>query len=465
MKKRFIALTDIYRKPGDKQIEIDDVESMIRLLLYSNEIDIEGLIPTSSCFYKGGNEYDRQVILDIIDAYETVKPNLDKHADGYPSPDALRSVTVCGIPRFGRSCGNGFGEEKYNDNPGVNRIIDAVDKDDPRPVWVGLWGGANTLAQAVWKAWKTRTETEFNTFLSKLRVYGISDQDRGGVWMRRMFGDRLFYIVSPSAGTALGAAAFVNSTWFGFAGDGIEKKYMHPKQGCRGAQSALVAKPWLRENICGDTPYRKIYPLPTVAMEGDTPTYLGLIQNGLQDMEHPDWGSWGGRYELYLPDKAPPFAKKELYPLWTDVVDTVELADGTTETSNYATIWRWRESVQRDFAARMCWTEADDYKKANHAPIVQLKTPTALTVKCGEQVPLSAQGTYDPDGDSLFFRWFNYKEAGSYHTVIAVENADQIEATFTAPDEPCSLHFILEVKDSGAPSMTSYARILVTVNS
>lgn len=57
MKARYIALTDIYREPEDKQPEIDDVESMCRLLLYSNDIEIEGLIATTSfCYRKGGTE-------------------------------------------------------------------------------------------------------------------------------------------------------------------------------------------------------------------------------------------------------------------------------------------------------------------------------------------------------------------------------------------------------------------------
>ena len=96
-KKRFVALTDIYRKRDDKQSEIDDVESMLRLLLYANEIDIEGLIPCSSMFYAGGKPEDVKVVHDIIDAYEEVKPNLDVHATGYPTAEYLRSVTVPGI--------------------------------------------------------------------------------------------------------------------------------------------------------------------------------------------------------------------------------------------------------------------------------------------------------------------------------------------------------------------------------
>lgn len=456
MKKRFIALTDIYRKPDDKQSEIDDVESMIRLLLYANEIDLEALIPASSMFYAGGKEEDVKVVHDIIDAYEQVKPNLDIHAEGYPSADYLRSITVPGI------VGTGYADAKYNDNPGVNRIIEVVDREDERPVWVGLWCGCNTLAQAVWKVSQTRSQAELNKFLSKLRVYGISDQDKSGIWLRRTYGDRLFYIVSPSGGNFPSCFQFMFSTWQGISIDGMSKSDK-PKKGYRGARKDLVTKEWLTKNIYGQSPYRKLYPMPTVLMEGDTPSYLGLIPNGLNDMDHPDYGGWGGRYQYGIPPKAPFLGKKELYPIWYDSKDTIELADGSTETSNFATIWRWREGYQHDFAARMLWTETPEYKDANHPPVVKLNMPNELTVKVGEKVTLSAEGSYDPDGDALTYKWYNYKEAGNYSQVVKAEKSDQAVAAFPAPNSACTLHFILELRDNGTPALTRYARVIVHV--
>lgn len=461
-KKRFIALTDIYRLPEDKQPEIDDVESMCRLILYSNDIDLEGLIATSSfCYRGGGKESDRKIILDIIDAYEKVKPNLDVHAKGYPDPDYLRSITFCGIAEYGKKLGVGFGDEKYNDNPGVNHIIQVIDKKDDRPVWFGLWGGCNTLAQAVWKVWKTRTETEFDKFIRKIRVYGISDQDKGGIWMRENFGDRLFYIVSPSAGNYLGAAAFMHATWQGisfdyFGGRKVRKSFA-------GARNDMITNEWIKKNFCGTTPYRAVYPVPTMAMEGDTPSYLGLIPNGLSDMEHPDWGGWGGRYEYYRPEKAPIFGKKEKYPIWTNADDTIEIGNGQTTTGNHATIWRWREAFQNDFLCRLRWTEESEFGKAPHAPIVKLKTDDQITVKCGEKIVLSAEESEDPNGYGLKFHWFNYKEAGTYSEVIRIENNGRAEVSFIAPTKSGELHFIVEVTNEAAPAVTRYARIIVKV--
>ena len=100
-------------------------------------------------------------------------------------------------------------------------------------------------------------------------------------------------------------------------------------------------------------------------MEGDSPTFMYLIDNGLGCAEHPDWGSWGGRYELYQPRTERWFIEPETRPIWTDAQDEVMGCDGSWHTSNKATIWRWREAYQNDFAARMDWT-VKDYDEANH---------------------------------------------------------------------------------------------------
>ena len=63
----------------------------------------------------------------------------------------------------------------------------------------------------------------------------------------------------------------------------------------------------------------------------------------------------------------------------------------------------------------------------------------------------------------LHYHWFNYREAGSYTSVVRLIDADKPIASFTAPDSVCSLHFILELKDSGMPALTRYGRIIVNV--
>ncbi len=381
LKKRLIVLTDI-----SKGIENDDIASMVRLLLYSNVIDIEGLIACTSCWVKrGGTQREKGIILKIIDAYEKVKDNLDIHQSGFPSPSYLRNITCCGIPKYGQELGRGFGEEKLSENEGVKQIIQAVDKNEERPVWIALWGGANTLAQALWKVRETRTKEEMDIFLSKIRVHAISDQDAAGHWIRKEFNSKIFYICSPSP--AKGAAYYCHATWPGISADRAQhgSEDGRKNKGFDGAEESFVSKKWLRKNIKNCGIYGKRYPLPRFIMEGDTPSYLGLIPNGLNDAEYPGYGGWGGRYEYYIPDEKY-IGVIELYPLWTNASDTVTGIDGKEHCSPQATIWRWRKAFQHDFAARMDWTRSSVYDSANHSPVVKIAHSNIIQAKSGEKV-------------------------------------------------------------------------------
>ena len=71
------------------------------------------------------------------------------------------------------------------------------------------------LAQALWKVQKTRTPAALATFVARLRVYTISDQDDSGPWLRKTF-PTLFYITSPGVGSG---GAYHHSTWSGISGD------------------------------------------------------------------------------------------------------------------------------------------------------------------------------------------------------------------------------------------------------
>ena len=209
-------------------------------------------------------------------------------------------------------------------------------------------------------------------------------------------------------------------------------------------------------------------------MEGDTPSFLGLVRNGLNAPEHPDWGGWGGRYEFYTPRTQKWFAEPETRPFWTDAQDEVLGLDGNWHTGNHATIWRWRSAFQNDFAARMDWT-IKPYPDANHPPVPKLGHSAQLAAKPGERVNLSARGSTDPDGNALSYLWFCYGEPGTFTTSnarsgqpVAIENADKPSAWFTVPTSRVlrngTMHIILAVTDRGTPPLTRYQRVIVTVN-
>jgi hypothetical protein len=442
IKTRILVLTDIENEP-------DDAMSMVRFLTYANEFDVEGLVATTSCWQR--DQIADWRIREIVEAYGKVQDNLLKHAPGYPSNEKLLNLIKRGYPDFGMKA---VGDDKNSE--GSDWIIEVVDRPDPRPVWVTVWGGANCLAQALYKVKQTRSEKDLKTFIKKLRVYTISDQDDSGPWMRETFPD-LFYIVSPGF-EENGGGGYHYATWPGISGDKFHGRF-------RGPDFSLVSNETLDENIRKNHgPLGAEYPWVKYLMEGDTPSFLYLIPNGLSDPEHPNYGSWGGRYELYTPRKQKWHYQQEIRPIWTDAVDEVLAPDGFHYTSNHATIWRWREAYQHDFFARMDWC-VKSFEEANHPPVVQLKHSSQMEVKSGEPVRLSAEGSKDPDGDKLSYHWIYYREPSTYLGMIKFEVDSMQKVDFEAPkvEKEVTLHFILSVRDTGLPELTRYQRVIVTV--
>jgi len=441
---RLFVLSDIQNEP-------DDAQSLVRLLVHANHYDLEGLIATTSCWLRDRTAAWR--MHEIVDAYAQVQANLDRHEPGFPAPAMLKGLIGEGVPHFGMT-GVGAG----HDSDGSARLIAAVDRNDPRPLWVSVWGGANTLAQALWRVRQDRTPAELAAFVAKLRVYAISDQDDSGPWIREQF-PSLFYIVSPGF-EEQGGGAYHYATWVGISGDAFHGRFDGPDFG-------LVNNDWVEANLRRDHgPLGAEYPLIEYMMEGDTPSWIHLFANGLGDSEHPDWGGWGGRYAYYTPATRPWFHQPETRPIWTDVVDEVVVADGSTRTTNQATVWRWREAMQNEFAARMDWTvKAPD--EANHPPVAALTHATRLQIAPGSLLPLDASASVDPDGDALAYQWFIYREAGSYAGNAQLDSVTSVRATLRVPraayDHPGDLHVILAVTDTGEPALTRYQRVIVSV--
>jgi hypothetical protein len=449
-RNRLIVLTDIEADP-------DDTQSLIRLLLYSNVIDIKGLIATTSVWKK--TSVAPESIKKIIQDYGKVQPNLIKHEAGFPNSETLLRLVKRGLPKYGMQ---GVGEGK--DSEGSQWIIKVLEEKDERPLWISVWGGANTLAQALYKIKNTQTETDAKKLIAKLRIYTISDQDDSGIWIRNNFPD-LFYIVSPGDDYGSATWSAINTVVKGINNDEISNN-------------------WLAQNIQqGHGPLGTAYPDVAYGMEGDTPSWLNLIPNGLSEPERPDWGGWGGRYELYKPDLAA--IKKgdsgvplepETREIWTNATDSFSpyidneygravRKDTVTFADNKVTLWRWRDDFQNDFAARMDWC-AKSYQNANHPPVPILGHPEQITVKSGEGFGLDASGSCDPDGDNLSYLWFNYPEAGSYKKPIKIDSAENARGVYViAPkvEKAETAHFILRVTDKGMPRLSGYKRVIVEI--
>jgi hypothetical protein len=446
---RLIVLSDI-------EAEIDDTQSFVRLLLYSNEIDLKGLIATTSVWKR--TSVAPEAIKKVIHAYARVLPNLLKHDSGFPDAEKLLGLVKQGLPTYGMT---GVGEGK--DSEGSDWIVKVLEEKDERPLWISVWGGSNTLAQALLKIKRSKSAAEAKKLIAKLRVYTISDQDDSGIWMRNNFPD-LFYIVSPGDD-------YFSSTWIAITSF------------IKGVSNEKISNSWIAENIQqGHGPLGVEYPDVAWGMEGDTPSWLALIPNGLNVPGHPEWGGWGGRYEFYKPDfskqkkgnSGAPF-EPESRAIWTNAIDSYTpfisnnygraiRPDSLTFTDNKVSLWRWRDDFQNDFAARMDWC-TKPYNEANHPPIPVLSQADEIIVRSGEEFTLDAIGSADPDGDHLSFLWFSYPEAGSYKKKIEtpVENGHSVSIKAPTVDKPETAHFILKVSDKGTPSLSRYKRIIVTI--
>ncbi|KAJ5267062.1 hypothetical protein N7478_009870 [Penicillium angulare] len=462
-KPRVFILSDISNEP-------DDAESLVRYLLYSNQFQTEGLVACTSTWMK--NKVCPQDMHKIVDGYEKVVDKLNAHSnpkDPYPSAQSLKSLIKKGAESYGMTAVG-------NDIPlseGGELLLERILAPINEPLWILCWGGTNVLASVLLKIQNTHSAADALKLRSKLRVYTISDQDDTGAWIRNNYPD-LFYICSVHGWNQYGMAA-----WCGISGEGW---YGFDKGG---PDASKISKAWIKENI-QIGPLGSTYPDYMFIPEGDTPTFLYIIQNGLGVPERPQYGSWGGRY--IATDIS---GKGTANGHFSDTVDEVIGLDGQKHKSNHATIWRWRDAFQTDFAARMQWSLSSDLSKANHHPVVVLNgqkglEPLSFELEAGSTFQLDASASYDPDpNDKLTFKWYQYRDPSatqwSVHHEVGLleirtlnEAGSIVEVKIPPPDKCCVelisraavpkgqvLHLVLEVQDNGSPNLISYRRVII----
>ncbi|MFW6290276.1 MAG: nucleoside hydrolase-like domain-containing protein, partial [Mariniphaga sp.] len=428
---RVVILTDV------STWETDDSESLVRLLVHADLFEIEGLVFTTGWSLDPIREDFIDLIYTAIDAYEKDLPNLLKRSGqkrhvkdesqqkiGYwPGPEYLRNRTVVGSKRRGMKY---IGED--NDSPGSDLIIKMADEKDERPVWVLAWGGANTLAQAIWRVQQERSQEELKDFLQKLRVYTITDQDRdqrtefdisAHQWMRREFEKDLFFIWDECAWK------FQNGT----GRENWEEYAAHiQNHGSLGS----------------------VYPKYKYGVEGDTPSFLHVLPNGLNDPEIPDHAGWGGYFEWR---KGP---DSETYA-YTNHQSPVYDICRKYETYFYPATFN-------NFAARMDWAKEG---QGNRNPVVIINKNEGFEIlknkpEQGENITLDASKSYDPDGDKLTYRWWVLPEAGTYKQEVEISGSNSARAEVKIPFDSAgkTFHVICEVTDNGTHNLTSYRRII-----
>jgi hypothetical protein len=433
LKPRLVVCTDI--APAD--VEPDDMESMVRLMTYADCFEIEALITSVgwNCdpYPKEWVEY----LTRVIEAYRKDVPNLMARSGqkkflplkkengqqkiGYwPSADYIKSRALIGSEHGGiKAIGEG------NDSPGSEMLIRLADEDDPRPIYVAAWGGANTLAQAIWRVKQTRSDEEVKSFVRKFRLFTITDQDMqysmrmnraysSHMWLRKDFQNDLQFI------------------W---------------DEGAWQEQCELGKRHWQQhqEMIQGKGALGKEYPTYKWGVEGDTPSFLYVMPNGLNDPEDPHQCGWAGYHERGL-------CADSLTTAWTSWQEPLR-------SISVAYKQRFYPDELNDFCARMQWAAEG---KGNHNPQVAIAS-LHITAKVGDTIRLDASKSFDPDGDALSFLWWQQSEIGT--TKVMIDQSDQSVAILRIPTDAKddTIHIICEVHDNGPFHLVAYRRVIIDI--
>lgn len=460
--------------------ELDDSNSLIRYLLYSTDFRTEGLIYASSgVHWKGdgqgtkwfvaGREYTRngldicpceswrwaegeRFIDDVVERYEQAYPNLKAHHAGYPSPAELKSKIRVGNVEFDG--------DFSKDTPGSDLIKQLLLDDDEGPLYLLAWGGGSTIARAL-KSIEDQyaTTPQWPAIREKVSRKAII----------QAFGDQDNTIGS-----------YIQPTW-----PQIEFRQMATRTygyGARGAvqpqDQVYLTAGWTRENVSSRGPLGEFYRVwgdgkqmvendifdyfgfsgmnadqlrsmgyqvwtpvqeqGSWISEGDTSTFMNLLDNGLRSCQDASFGGWGGRGAVDAgpngPD--PQFASARFFG-----------------------------AAQRDFAARLRWAVTPTFGGANHEPRVTIAGPLDVTARPGETLRLRGEVS-DPDGDAVTVRWWQYTDADTYAGQVALSDPASLATGVQVPSDARpgdTIHLILEASDDGSPSLTRYQRVVVTV--
>jgi hypothetical protein len=480
--------------------ELDDNNSLIRFLLYSCDLDVEGLIYASSGYhwkgdgkgtkwYVPGREYARfgldtcpctswrwanneRYIDNAVDAYAKVYASLKVHNAEYPDPGKLKSKI-----RFGNI---EFDGNISKESPGSELIKSLILDDKPGKLYITAWGGQSTIARAL----KSIQEQYENTTQWDLIKEKISRK----------------VVLLPSGDQDDSYAKYIKPNW-----PDIEYRQFFggPNYGY-GAQ--LRAKPqdsiyltslWMKENVSDRGPLGALYrvwgdgkqmvkgdvmdyfgftgytdqqlrqmgyvvwmPVQEKGSwlgEGDDGTFMNMPANGLRAFENASYGGWGGRA----------ITEREMTSLSLSPTDTSQqsmVAMLSRLNKITGTLPDFFPAAQRDFAARLKWSVTSKYSDANHAPVVTIEGPLNILASAGQTIKLNGNVT-DPDGNKVSIKWWQLR-VGTCPGEITLSNENTPAVKVLIPKDAASgqtIHLILEATDDGSPALTRYSRVIITI--
>jgi len=508
--------------------ELDDNNTILRAILYSSEMRIEGLVYAGSQFHwrgdgKGttqyipGREYtrlglcpctswrfspDERFIDNIVNAYAKAYRNLKIHQRDYPSPAYLKSRIKWGNVDFDG--------DFSHDSDGSNLIKSLLLDNVPGPLYVTAGGGESTIARAL------------------RSIYGQYASTPQWETVREKVSRKL--IIIPSGDQDGTEASYIRPNWpevriYEFTG----LDFGYGAQNRTSAEDKIYFTPeWTQENILDRGPLGALYrvwgdgkqmvkgdrtdyfglagysseqleqmgymvwlppePKGSFLGEGDTPTFINLVGNGLRAWENPQWGGWGGRmhpggpgFSLFGPP--PPVVPADasgvargLAPAGSDAnrpgptqkqpsIDLSNFHFPAVPARIAAINARFFAAAENDFAARLQWSVTPKFGDANHPPVVRIKGPLTILASPGSTVQLRGEVS-DPDGNTVKVTWWQYNDAGAYPGDITFTDPAALATSFRVPEDAKpgqTINLILEATDSGTPPLTRYQRVVVTV--
>lgn len=463
--------------------EIDDVDTFIRFLLYTNEFDTEGLIYSSSMWHWKGDgkgttmisemEMTRNIygerselrwpgttwIQELLAEYEKVHPNLLLHDKNYPSAEALLELVKVG--------NIDFEGEMDKRTEGSEWIVQKLLDDDPREIFLQAWGGTNTIARALksieedysdhkdWKYIKDKVS-------KKAIIYTIMDQDAtykkyiGPNWpeIRVFYNANQFWcfaypwkMVVPKSQQPYLEGSFMGPNIINGHGPLLKKYYSYgdgqKQEGDPNHFEGDISKIVNTE--------RGSFSKYDFISEGDSPAFLHLVNVGLANYEDPSRGGWSGRFEQ---SKENPFRFED-----GDLAADLNPETGQLDKSYPQT--RWIKPMQLDFAARADWC-IKSFEEANHPPKIKVSEGNTISAVAGDTISLNLLAD-DVDGDTVYFKAWSYAEAGD--GPVSIDLKTDI-ATIQIPKSAQSkneYHIIVEGTDTGFPALTRYQRVIISI--
>lgn len=479
--------------------EVDDQNSLRHFLFYANEVELQGIVQTSSKFhwqgvpgkikpekrweddFEGTGEesgpFDAPYrwtgtdwMFRVIDDYEKDYPNLCRHAEGYPTPDDLRSITKIG----------NIGYEGEMDAPseGSELIRARMLDGDERPLYLQVWGGCNTIARALLDIEKEHgADPDWPALHEKLTkkiiITACGEQDPA---YREVIAERWPGILFVKTLQMMSYAY----PWFvmpeGESKDTLRAAFM--KREILGGKSALAAGycTWLdghryegegdnaqfgaNPNITKEWFGAKMgLPAPEAydfLSEGDSPTFFPLLNWGFRTLEDFRFGGVAGRY---APVEDQFNSRGEALNLWDVCKDSYTDREG--QVHEVESMWPYVADIQRDFAARVAWAGTPERAQAEHAPTLTICGGLDRSASAGSSVTLCAEAK-SPDGAAVDVSFRLYREASAAEAAL---RASGCEAVLTLPETASPgdrFHVIVKAQARGHHRLVHYQQVIVT---